>query len=110
MKPLALIALLFSVSASAAPPPADPLPPVYFNHVTIFIPPAAYAALRQSAFLRNELSSFEETTVKRDGGSWSYTGIFILGSSPDGHLENLDRGRMNGGRGDPLVTRDQRSL
>jgi hypothetical protein len=25
-------------------------------------------------------------------------------------LENLDRGRMAGGRSDPLVTRDQRSL
>jgi hypothetical protein len=28
----------------------------------------------------------------------------------DGHLEELDRGRMDGGRGDPPVTRDQRSL
>jgi hypothetical protein len=64
VKLLALIALLFSASAFAAPPPADPLPPVYFNHVTVFIPPAAYAALRQSAFLRNELGSFQETTVK----------------------------------------------
>jgi hypothetical protein len=28
----------------------------------------------------------------------------------DVHLEDLDRGRMTGGRGDPLVPRDQRSL
>jgi hypothetical protein len=55
------------------------LPPVYFNHVTIFIPPAAYDALRQSSFLRNEFSEFQEQTVQRDGGKWSYTGILIFG-------------------------------
>ena len=28
----------------------------------------------------------------------------------DGHLEDFNRGRMNRDRGDPLVTRDQRSF
>ena len=58
---------------------AQSLPPVYFNHATIFIPPAAYDALRESAFLRDQFSAFQERTVQRDGGAWSYTGIFISG-------------------------------
>jgi hypothetical protein len=58
---------------------AEALPPVYFNHVTIFISPGAYAALRQSAFLQNEFGGFQEHTVQRDGGKWSYTGIYIFG-------------------------------
>ena len=57
----------------------EPLPPVYFNHITIFLSPAAYAAIRESPFLQNEFSAFHERTVQRDGGKWSYTGIFITG-------------------------------
>lgn len=57
----------------------EPLPPVYFNHITIFLSPAAYEALHHSPFLQNEFSAFHERTVQRDGGKWSYTGIFITG-------------------------------
>ena len=55
------------------------LPPVYFNHATIFISPSAYAVLQQSGFLRNEFSGFKEQTIQRDGGQWSYTGIYVFG-------------------------------
>ena len=76
-----LLVLVLGLSLGAIPATlfAEGLPPVYFNHVTIFIPPAAYAALLQSAFLRNEFSGFQEHTVQRDGGKWSYTGIYIFG-------------------------------
>jgi hypothetical protein len=55
------------------------LPPIYSNHITIFLSPETYAAVLQSAFLRDELSAFQERTVQRDGGTWSYTEIFISG-------------------------------
>jgi hypothetical protein len=37
-------------------------------------------------------------------------GMAMMMGHLDGHLEDLDRGRMNGGCGDPVVTRDQRSF
>jgi hypothetical protein len=37
-------------------------------------------------------------------------GMATMMAHLDGQLEDLDRGRVNGGRADPLVTRDQRSL
>lgn len=55
------------------------LPPVYFNHATVFISSAAYDVLRHSAFLRDEFSGMQEQTVQRDGGQWSYTGVYIYG-------------------------------
>jgi hypothetical protein len=58
---------------------AEASPPVYFNHITIFLSPQTYAAILQSPFLRDEFSAFQERTVQRDGGAWSYTGIFISG-------------------------------
>ena len=58
---------------------AETPPPVYFNHITIFLSPETYAAILQSPFLRDEFSAFHEHTVQRDGGAWSYTGIFISG-------------------------------
>jgi hypothetical protein len=54
----------------------EPTPPVYFNHTTIYLSPETYEAIRQSAFLRDELSYFPERTVQRDGGEWSYTGLY----------------------------------
>jgi hypothetical protein len=58
---------------------AQTLPPVYLNHVTVFLPAAAYNALLQSSFLRNEFCGFEEQTVQRDGGAWGYTGVYLRG-------------------------------
>jgi Family of unknown function (DUF5829) len=81
MRTSGLLALGLGLALGAFPAAsfAEALPPVYFNHVTIFIPAAAYDALRQSSFLRNEFSEFQERTVQRDGGKWSYTGIYIFG-------------------------------
>jgi hypothetical protein len=81
MRTSRLLVLVLGLALGALPATsfAEALPPVYFNHVTIFIPAAAYDALRQSSFLRNEFSGFQEHTVQRDGGKWSYTGIFIFG-------------------------------
>jgi hypothetical protein len=81
MRTSRLLVLILGLALGALPATsfAEALPPVYFNHVTIFIPAAAYDALRQSSFLRNEFSGFQEHTVQRDGGKWSYTGIFIFG-------------------------------
>jgi uncharacterized protein DUF5829 len=75
------LVLIFGLGLCAIPAIlfAEAVPPVYFNHVTIFVSPAAYAALQQSAFLRNEFSGFQEHTVQRDGGKWSYTGIYMFG-------------------------------
>ena len=73
---------LLIVALSVCTPPTDPaqtLPPVYFSHATIFLSKGAYAALLHSSFLENEFSSFEERTVQRDGGTWSYTGIYLVG-------------------------------
>ena len=77
-KSLVLI-LGLGVAAVAATLLAQTLPPVYFNHITIFLSPETYAAILQSPFLRDEFSAFQERTVQRDGGAWSYTGIFISG-------------------------------
>jgi hypothetical protein len=74
--------LLLIVALSVCTLPTDTaqtLPPVYFSHATIFLSKAAYAALLHSSFLENEFSSFEERTVQRDGGTWSYTGIYLVG-------------------------------
>jgi hypothetical protein len=75
------LVLLLGIALGVAPATisAQALPPVYFNHVTIFLSPSAYAVLAQSAFLRGEFSGFEEQTVQRDAGKWSYTGIYIFG-------------------------------
>ncbi len=81
MRTSRLLVLVLGLALGALPATSFPeaLPPVYFNHVTIFIPAAAYDALRQSSFLQNEFSEFKEQTVQRDGGKWSYTGIYIFG-------------------------------
>jgi hypothetical protein len=56
---------------------AQEVPPVYFNHVTIFLPADAYAALLESQFLRNGFSAFTEQTVTTE--TRSYTGIYLRG-------------------------------
>jgi hypothetical protein len=72
--PLALVACVIVATLFA-----QTIPPVYFNHVTVYLPSAAYRAIEQSSFLRNVFSKFEEQTVQRDGGTWSYTGVYLFG-------------------------------
>jgi hypothetical protein len=79
MRRLVPLFLALFVNAICSMMGAQTLPPVYFNHVTIFLPPVDYAALLQSTFLRNEFSAFEEQTVRADGGARSYTGIYLRG-------------------------------
>jgi len=74
-----LLFLGLSLGAVSASLLAEASPPVYFNHITIFLSPETYAAILQSPFLRDEFSAFQEKTVQRDGGAWSYTGIFLSG-------------------------------
>jgi Family of unknown function (DUF5829) len=56
------------------------LPPVYFNHAAMFMDKATIDDLTASPFLKEEFSGFENQTVQRDGGTWSYTGVYISGS------------------------------
>jgi len=74
-----VLVLGLGVIAVAVTVLAQTPPPVYFNHITIFLSPETYAAILQSPFLRDEFSAFQEHTVQRDGGAWSYTGIFVSG-------------------------------
>ena len=68
----------------------EPVPTVYFSHVTIDLSPATYQAVRASPFLQNEFSGFEERTTQRDGGKWSYTGIYLYGRHTYLEFEKAD--------------------
>jgi hypothetical protein len=63
----------------AADPPSGPsattLPPVYFNHVTMYVDPAVYSAITSAAVL-NDLAGFHESTTQRDRGTWSYKAFY----------------------------------
>jgi Family of unknown function (DUF5829) len=71
---------------------AQTVPPVYFNHVTLFLAPAVYTAIAQSPFLRNEFSASGEQTVQADGGAYSYTRFYLDGQHT--YLELLKPGDM----------------
>ena len=77
-------------------------PPVYFNHTTIYVSPEIYAALAQSPFLQNEFSRFNEQTIQRDGGTWSYTGIYLSGQHT--YLEFMKAGPQVRPSGTTTVT------
>jgi hypothetical protein len=68
---------------AADQPSADStqLPPVYFNHSDIVLDPAAYDAIAQSPFLKEQFSGYSERSVQRDNGAGtcSYTFIGIRG-------------------------------
>jgi hypothetical protein len=55
------------------------LPPVYFNHVPIFVDQTTLNDLMASSFLLEEFSAFQKKTTQRDGGKWSYTGVYVFG-------------------------------
>jgi hypothetical protein len=82
MRPVCALAVVAFISgwAAASPPTQSPsaLPPVYFNHVTIYVDPAVYTEIA-SATVLNELAGFNESTTQRDGGKWSYTAFYIRG-------------------------------
>jgi hypothetical protein len=68
-----LIALAFIPAAWG-----QQLPPVYFNHASLTLDKATLDDLAASPFLRDEFKLLEQTT-QRDGGKWSYTGMYVLG-------------------------------
>lgn len=53
-------------------------PPVYLSLVTMYVDPAVYTAIASTPSLK-ELAGVSETTTQRDGGTWSYTALFIRG-------------------------------
>jgi hypothetical protein len=55
------------------------LPPVYFNHMSMFMDQATLDNLMASPFLNTDFSAFDKITMQRDGGKWSYTGIYLTG-------------------------------
>lgn len=73
--PLYLLTLLGTLTLGAVDPP----PPVCLEHVVMRLPATTVAPVRLSGFLRNDFSAFDEHTVQRDGGAWSYTGIYLRG-------------------------------
>jgi hypothetical protein len=57
-----------------------PLPPIYFSHVTLWVDPATYQAVRESDFLRNHFSAVEtRTTETQHGIVPTYTGTYLYG-------------------------------
>jgi hypothetical protein len=55
------------------------LPPIYFNHVYLYMDKPTLDDLIASSFLEKEFSAFQKQTTQRDGGAWSYTGVYCLG-------------------------------
>ena len=56
------------------------LPPIYFSHVTLWVDPATYQAVRESDFLRNHFSAFETRTTETEHGIVpAYTGTYLYG-------------------------------
>jgi hypothetical protein len=73
---LLLILILFSrlLPGQAA------LPPIYFSHVTLWVDPATYQAVRESDFLRNHFSAFETRTTETEHSVVpAYTGTYLYG-------------------------------
>jgi Family of unknown function (DUF5829) len=85
--------LVLTLTAAAAAWAGEPLPPVYFNHVTIFLDPAAYKAIATAPIL-TELAGFSESTAQRDGGTWGYTGLYVRGQRT--YLEFMQAGEGRG--------------
>lgn len=77
----------------------ETLPPVFLNHVQIVLPSAVYTAIRESPFLKNEMSALIErtNTVKTQDSTRSYTGIYLRGHQTyleffeDGKVESVDK-------------------
>jgi hypothetical protein len=66
-----------SVAEPQTPNSTEKLPPVYFNDFDLVLDPAAYDAIAQSPFLKNEFSGFMERTATHEGSQGSYTITFL---------------------------------
>jgi hypothetical protein len=73
--------------------------------------PNASAARLDLAHLTQHLQCKNDLNPSRSRArGHDQRGMATMLAHSDVHLEDLDRGRMAGGCGDPLVARDQRSL
>jgi hypothetical protein len=72
-----LLAVAGIVGICAAAP--GPVPPVYLNHVTIYVSTKTYDALKTSSLIRDQLSESVEATIHSKGGSINYTGLYLGG-------------------------------
>jgi Family of unknown function (DUF5829) len=78
MKRIGLLLILILSSHLLAGQAA--LPPVYFSHVTVWVDPATYQAVRESDFLRNHFSAFETRTTETEHNIVpAYTGTYLYG-------------------------------
>jgi hypothetical protein len=75
---LAIAVMLGRAQEPSSGPSATALPPVYFNHVTMYVEPEVYVAITSAAVL-NDLAGVNESTTQRDGGKRSYTAFYIRG-------------------------------
>ena len=55
------------------------VPPVYLNHVVIYLSAETYDALKASPLIRNRFSDSREATIHTEGGSINYTGLYVSG-------------------------------
>jgi hypothetical protein len=55
------------------------VPPVYLNHVVIYVSAETYDALKASPLIRNQFSDSSEATIHAEGGSINYTGLYLVG-------------------------------
>jgi hypothetical protein len=55
------------------------VPPVYLNHVVIYLSAETYDALKASPLIRKQFSDSREATFHADGGSINYTGLYLGG-------------------------------
>jgi hypothetical protein len=78
MKRLPLL-LLLTLPGLMLPEQAA-LPPIYFSHMTLWVDPVTYQAVRESAFLRNQFSAFETRTTETEHSIVpTYTGTYLYG-------------------------------
>lgn len=78
MKRIGLLLLL--ILPGRLQPEQVVLPPVYFSHVTLWVDPATYQAVRESDFLKNHFSAFETRTTETEHNVVpTYTGTYLYG-------------------------------
>ena len=61
--------------------PSDERPPVFLNHVIVYIDSIAYAAVGSSDFMTSTFSYCKEKGVAADGGKSSWTGTYVVGEN-----------------------------
>lgn len=61
--------------------PSDGRPPVFLNHVIVYIDSIAYAAVGSSDFMTSTFGYCKEKSVAADGGQSSWTGTYVIGEN-----------------------------